>query len=235
MHLRSSLILVAVAPCLVSTINAHVPTGALGPRESYSWGIRASHAGELLIAVGDSVDIVLLRDRCREDAGHGDGGCWDASTLDVIPLWKIDLPAIARVRGISKKTWRFGRGSAGARLYGLQPGVAAVVATLPSGESAFDSLRVIAAPGAVRILLEPKPKVIVAGDTLRLRVTARDVRGRIVAVLPLPAGWNIVGPSDKDGYTPVAFYPWETGGRLVARLGRLTDSLELHFVSPVKH
>jgi hypothetical protein len=234
MSVTHSLLALAIASCLSSEITAQPPTGALGPRESYVWGIRADHADELLIAVGDSVDIVLLRDRCREDAGLGDAGCWDASTIRVSPKWSVANSAIVRVRAISKRSWRFGRGTAGARLYGVSPGITAVLAKLPGGRSAFDSVRVIAAPGAVRILLEPKPTVIFAGDTVRFRVTARDSSGRIVAVLPLPAGWNVVGPPDNNGYTPVAFHPWESGGRLVARLGRLTDSLDLHFVSRAK-
>ncbi len=63
------------------------------------------------------------------------------------------------------------------------------------------------------------------------RATARDAAGRIVATLPLPAGWNVVGAPDSLGFAPVAFHPFETGGRLVVRLGRLADSLDLHFVA----
>jgi hypothetical protein len=179
--------------------------------------------------VGDSVDIVLLRDRCGADAGHGQKGCWDASTISVVPRWRVEASNVARVRTLSSGAWEFGRGTTGARIYGLRPGATVVSATLASGETASDSLWVISAPGVVRIVLEPKPTTIAAGDTVRFRVTARDSSGRIVAVLRLPLGWNTVGPPDSLGYTPVAFYPWETGGKLVPRLGRFTDTLELHF------
>ena len=204
-------ILLAVISCVGRTAPAQPESPALGPEERYVWSIRASHADELLLPVGDSVDVVLLRDRCGADAGHGLKGCWDASTVDVAPRWQVAASGVARARPLPEGSWIFGRG--------------AVVS---------DSLQVISAPGAVRILLEPKPATIVAGDTVRFRVTARDASDRIVAVLPLPLGWNVVGPPDGDGYAPVAFYPWETGGKLVPRLGRLTDTLELHFVARPK-
>ena len=224
-------ILLSVISCVGRTAPAQRTSPTLGPEERYVWSIRASHADELLLAVGDSVDVVLLRDRCGGDAGHGMKGCWDASTVDVAPRWRVAGSGVARVRPLPEGSWIFGRGAAGARLYALRPGAAFVTATLPGGEVVSDSLQVISAPGAVRILLEPKPATIVAGDTVRFRVTARDVGDRIVAVLQLPLGWNIVGPQDSEGYAPVAFYAWETGGKLVPRLGRLTDTLELHFVT----
>jgi hypothetical protein len=201
----------------------------LGPGETYDWSIRAWHSDELLLAVGDSVDVVLLRDRCGADAGHGRKGCWDASTIRIAPRWRVSARGIARVRALPEGSWRFGPGTAGARIYGTNPGAAAVNAILPGGEIVEDSILVIAAPGAVRIVLEPKPETIVPGDTIRFRVTARDAQNRIVAILPLPQGWNVVGPQDSLGFAPVAFYPWETRGKLVPRLGRLTDTLELRF------
>ena len=229
---RTSLaILLAVISCVGRIAPAQPESPTLGPEERYVWSIRASHADELLLPVGDSVDVVLLRDRCGADAGHGLKGCWDASTVDVAPRWQVAASGVARVRPLPEGSWIFGRGTAGARLYALRPGTAVVTATLPGGEVVSDSLQVISAPGAVRILLEPKPATIVAGDTVRFRVTARDAADRIVAVLPLPLGWNVLGLPDSEGYAPVAFYPWETGGKLVPRLGRLTDTLELHFVA----
>lgn len=236
MNVSGLLVFTAALLCMGPPLVAQPARGSpLGPGESYVWSIRASHTDEILLAVGDSVDVVLLRDRCGADAGHGQKGCWDASTIQVAPKWEVPARAVARVRALPAGSWRFGRGTAGARIYAVRPGAATVVATLPGGQTVSDSLWVIAAPGAVRILLEPKPTSIVAGDTVRFRVTARDAANRIVAVLPLPRGWNIVGPADSLGYTPVAFAPWSTGGALVARLGRLTDSLELRFVPRPKH
>jgi hypothetical protein len=223
-------ILLPVISCVGRSAPAQPESPRLGPEERYFWSIRASHSDELLLPVGDSVDLVLLRERCGADAGHGLKGCWDASTVQVAPRWRVAAGGIARVRPLPEGSWIFGRGAAGARLYALRPGGAAVTATLPAGEVVSDSLQVISAPGAVRIRLEPKPATIVPGDTIRFRVTARDEADRVVAVLPLPLGWNVVGPPDSDGYAPVAFSPWETGGKLVPRLGRLTDTLELHFV-----
>jgi hypothetical protein len=231
MNLPRLLMFTAALVSTGSTLFAQPKRGSpLGPEESYRWSIRASHADEVRLAVGDSVDVVLLRDRCGADAGHGQKGCWDASTVQVAPKWNVTVRGVARVRALPTGSWRFGPGSAGARIYAMRAGAATVVATLPTGQTVTDSLWVIAAPGAVRIMLEPKPTSIVAGDTVRFRVTARDSANNVVAVLPVSRGWNLVGPADSLGYTPVAFAPWSTGGVLVARLGRFTDSLELHFV-----
>jgi hypothetical protein len=143
-------------------------------------------------------------------------------------------PEVARIRPLRVGAWIFGPGTAGARIIGLRSGATIVSATLPSGETASDSVWVVSAPGAVRILLEPKPRELVAGDTVRFRVTARDAVDRVVAVLRLPLSWNVVGPPDSLGYAPVAFYPWETERMLVPRLGRLTDTLQLHLLPPRK-
>jgi hypothetical protein len=207
----------------------------LGSEELYSWSIRASHTDELLLATGDSVDIVLLRYRCGADAGHGSKGCWDANTVQVMPRWAVSRSDVAQVRSLPSGAWRFGPGAAGARVYARRPGAAIVTARLQDGQRVSDSVWVIAASGAVRILLEPKPSSIVSGDTVRFRVTARDAANRIVAVVPLSHGWNLVGPPDSAGFTPVAFVAGQTGGVLVARLGRLTDSLPLHFMPRPKH
>jgi hypothetical protein len=233
MHSSRLSALIVIASCLGASASAQPTSPVLGPEEAYFWNIRASHADEILIAVGDSLEIVLLRDRCGADAGHGQKGCWDASTVTVRPEWKIEPRGIARVRTLPQGKWRFGRGTAGARLYGLRPGLAAIIATI-DGETALDSIRVISAPGAVRVVLESKPRVLIAGDTVLIRLTARDSKNRTVAVMSLPLGWNVVGSADAKGYTPVAFGSWEPGGWRVARLGRMTDSLELHPQTPVR-
>ena len=129
-------ILLAVISCVRRVAPAQPEPPTLGPEEHYAWSIRASHSDELLLPAGDSVDIVLLRDRCGADAGHGLKGCWDASTIDVTPKWQVGGRGVARVRPLPEGSWIF-----------------------------------------------------------------------------------------------VAFYPSETGGKLVPRLGQLTDTLELHFVA----
>lgn len=228
-------VLIVAALCTGSTLAAQPKRGSpLGPEERYTWSIRASHTDDILLAVGDSLDVVLLRDRCGADAGQGQKGCWDASTIQVKPKWTVSKSGVARVHALATGSWLFGPGTAGARIYGVGPGAATVVAKLAGEGTVRDSLWVISAPGAVRVVLEPKPVSIVAGDTVRFRVTARDSANNVVALLPLPRDWNLVGPRDSLGYTPVAFQPWQTGGVLVARLGHLTDSLELRFMPPRK-
>jgi len=216
--------------CIGSSVLAQPVRGsALGPGESYVWSIRASHSDELLIAAGDSVDVVLLRDRCGADAGHGLKGCWDASTVHAAPQWTVSAGRVARVRALATGAWRFGPGTAGARIYAMRPGVATVAARLPDGQRISDSVWVIAAPGAVRILLEPKPTSIVPGDTVHLRLTARDAANHVVATVPLSHSWDLVGPPDSAGYSAVTFPAGMGDSWFVARLGGLTDSLWLHF------
>lgn len=118
-------------------------TPALGPGERYSWSIRASHANPLVVAVGDSVDVVLLRDRCGADAGHGLKGCWDASTVRVRPRWRVTAADVARAGALPAGSWIFGDGTAGARIHALRPGAARIVAILPDGQVVSDSLWVV--------------------------------------------------------------------------------------------
>ena len=212
------------------TLPAQSSTKELGPGERYAWTIRATHADAILIAVGDSVDIVLLRDRCGVPIWDRRRACVDANTVRATPRWLIGAREVAHVRPLESGSWIFGQGAAGARIVAVRPGRTFVTATLPTGETASDSIWVVSAPGAVRIVLEPKPRVIMAGDTVRFRVTARDSADRIVATLTLPRSWKVVGPPDSLGFTPVKFPAWETGGRLVPRLGRLTDTLNFQVV-----
>ncbi|MFL5617180.1 MAG: hypothetical protein ACJ79A_02155 [Gemmatimonadaceae bacterium] len=211
--------------CDAFSLSAQPGSKDPGSKETYAWMIRTEHATANLLAVGDSVDIVLLRLRCN---GYG---CWRANTVSVVPRWLIGAPEVARARPLAKGSWMFGPGTAGARIVALRPGRTVVTATLPTGETTSDSIWVISAPGAVRVLVEPKPPEIVAGDTVRFRLTVRDTADRIVAILRLPPGLNVVGPPDSLGFTPVAFSPYETRGKLIARLNRLTDTLEFHFVA----
>jgi hypothetical protein len=225
----SAVLVLILAGCARRPSAANSASESLPVGQTYAWQIRAEHTDEILVAIGDSLDVVLLRDRCGVPAGHGQTGCYDASSVRVAPEWIFDDPGLSEVRALPEGRWYFGPGAAGARVYGRRPGTTTLGAVVANQRLASAWIRVVSAPGAVRVVLEPKPRVIAAGDTLRFRITARDSAGLIVATLPLPAGWNVVGQPDSLGFTPVAFYPWETGGRLVARLGRLTDTLELHF------
>ena len=210
--------------CSASPLAAQPRGIDLAPGERYEWMIRASHTDAILIAADDSLDIVLLRLRCKAYK------CYGANTISVAPRWRVGATEVARAYPLPEGMWYFGRGVAGARLLALRPGRTAVTAMLPTGETASDSISVISAPGAVRLVLEPKPRVIMAGDTVRFRVTARDLADRIVATLTLPRGWDVVGPPDSLGFTPVKFPTWETWGSLVPRLGRLTDTLNFQVV-----
>jgi hypothetical protein len=105
--------------------------------------IRASHTDAILIAAGDSLDIVLLRVRCKAY------DCWGANTISVAPRWRLGATDVATVYPLAEGMWHFGRGVAGARLVARRPGNTAVTATLPTGETASDSISVISAPGAV--------------------------------------------------------------------------------------
>src|SRR5215218_9790733 len=194
---RTGPVWLALLLCSASPLAAQPRGQDLAPGERYEWMIRASHTDAILIAAGDSLDIVLLRLRCKAY------DCYGANTISVAPRWRVGATDVARVHPLAEGMWYFGRGVAGARLLALRPGRTAVTATLPTGETASDSMSVISAPGAARIVLEPKPRVIMAGDTVRLRITARDSADRIVATLDLPRSWNVIGPPDSLGFTPV--------------------------------
>jgi hypothetical protein len=222
--------LASVVGCVPHGARSRLGESALAAGESYVWTVRAAHTDEILLAAGDSLDVVLLRDRCGVPVGHGMRGCVPANPADVRARWAVPPGDPAAVRPLPAGRWYFGAGAAGARIYGRRAG-RTVVRAYVAGHVAEDSVFVIAAPGAVRVVLEPRPATITPGDTIRFRATARDAAGRIVATLPLPAGWNVVGAPDSLGFAPVAFHPWESSGRLVVRLGRLADSLDLHFVA----
>jgi hypothetical protein len=193
------------------------------------WEIRAEHPDGILIAAGDSLDVVLLAWRCRTSLRYEESGCWGVRTTIANARWTLEDTSLAHARPLPTGRWFAGPGAAGGRVHALRPGTTTINALQGEVWLANSPLRIISAPGAVRVRLEPKPGTIVAGDTVRFRVTARDSRDRIVAVVPFPAGYNIVGPADSLGFTPVVFMPWETGGRMVVRLGRMADTLELHF------
>jgi hypothetical protein len=202
-------------------------------RPNFSWGIRAEHTDAILLAVGDSLDLVLLRYRCGLPVGRGMKGCFAASTIRVPARWTLDDPGLADARPLPSGHWRFGAGTAGARLYAKAPGTTKVNALEGERWLVNASVQIISAPGAVRVRLESTSDTIALGDTIRVRVTARDARDRIVAVLPFPEGYtNNRGPTDSLGFTPMVFKIWGPGWRIAARLGRMTDTLALAFKQP---
>src|SRR5689334_17284959 len=85
--------------CAASSLSAQSESNDLGPGETYTWMIRTEHATANLLAVGDSVDIVLLRLRCKGYA------CWGANTDSVVPHWLIEAPAVAHVQPLAKGSW----------------------------------------------------------------------------------------------------------------------------------
>ena len=235
-RLRTLIGLVAAASFIGRAASAQIgpihvrPTVELRQGTSdINWEIRAEHPFEILIAAGDSLDVVLLAWRCRESLRYEERGCFGVRTTVAGVRWTLDDTTRGRARTLPTGRWFAGPGAAGGRVYALRPGTTKINAFQGDVWLANSPVRIISAPGAVRVRLEPKPKVIVAGDTVRFRVTALDSRDRIVAIVPLSAGYNIVGPPDSLGFTPVAFMPWETGGRMVVMLGRLADTLELNF------
>lgn len=48
----------------------------LGPTDYFVWDLRASHTDDIVLAVGDSVDVVVLRDRCVATTGHLGRSCY---------------------------------------------------------------------------------------------------------------------------------------------------------------
>src|SRR5687767_9679246 len=101
--------------CFASTVAAQPMARHLAPGERYEWMIRASHTDEILIAAGDSLDIVLLRVRCKAY------DCWGANSVSVTPRWRVGATDVARVYPLAEGKWYFGRGVAGARLLALRP------------------------------------------------------------------------------------------------------------------
>ena len=237
MKLAATLLVVAAALIPLHTSHAQQPpptTRPLQPGEVWGWSIRASHTDATLIAAGDSQDVVLLRSRCKPVSVFGSlaGGCWDESVIRMAPSWGLNDSRIASVRALPEGSWHFGPGVAGARVYGKRAGATLLTALLPDGTIVRDSVWVVSAPGAVRIRLEPKPDSILAGDTVRFRVVALDGAGHVVATLGMHPFTETAGPADSLGWTPVRFFPWETGGTMVVRLGRMEDSLPLRFFRP---
>jgi hypothetical protein len=169
--------------------------------QSYVWGLRAWHADEWWVPVGDSLDLALLRDRCGVPAGHGMTGCYAEEDSTIRPQWRIADGDHATIRPLRRGGWRFGPASAGARVYGRSPGTTVVTVRLPQGVLA-DTIHVL--PAFDRLHLEPRESAYVAGDTIWFRVMGLDDAGRKVASLPWPLWGRQVG-SPVQGAVPIVF------------------------------
>ncbi len=97
--------------------------------QSFVWVVRDIYAGDLRVQVGDSVNLVLLRDHCYTDKN----GCWPDQDSSVAARWEVLDEDRARVSPLPRGAWRFGPGSAGARLYGISPGKVRLRVRLPQG------------------------------------------------------------------------------------------------------
>ena len=170
--------------------------------QSYVWGVRAWHADELWVPVGDSLDLALLRDRCGVPVGHGLKGCYSEEDSTVRPRWHVADQRIATIHALPRGSWLFGPASAGARVHGKSPGVTVVTVGLPQG-TITDTILVL--PGFDLLRIEPRESTYVAGDTIWFRVMGLDSAGRVVAALPWPLWGRQVGPPADGGAVPIIF------------------------------
>ena len=176
-------------------------TEALPDDQSYVWGLRAWHAEELWVPVGDSLDLALLRDRCGVPAGHGQKGCYAEEDSTVRPQWRIADRRHATLQPLIRGSWCFGPASAGARVHGRSPGVTVVTVRLPQGILA-DTIRIL--PRFDRLRIEPRESSYVTGDTVWFRVMGLDSAGRQVTSLPWPLWGRQVG-APRNGAVPIVF------------------------------
>ena len=201
----------------------------IGDGQNYLWNLRAWYTNDLWVPADDSLDLVLLRDRCGVPAGHGQKGCFPAEDSTVSPRWKITDDRIASIRALPRGSWLFGPGSAGARVYGRAPGITTVVVGLAQGTFA-DTIQVL--PKFDRLRIEPRDSEYVAGDTIGFRIMGMDSAGRVVATLPWPYSFGRqVGAPSTAGAIPIVFdHPDHAGlamPNLWIHLGSKADTL--HF------
>jgi hypothetical protein len=217
---------VVVSACVPAAHESYVAE-ALPNNQSYVWGLRAWHADELWVPVGDSLDLALLRDRCGVPARHGMTGCYAEEDSTVRPGWRIADPNLVTIRPLVRGSWRFGPASAGARVYGRSLGVTVVEVRLPQGSFA-DTIWIL--PRFDKLHIEPRESTYVAGDTIWFRVAGLDSLGREVAKLPWPLWGRQVGPAQR-GAVPIVFdevtHPSLPTPTIVVWIGSKVDTL--HF------
>lgn len=200
--------------------------------EAYVWHIRAYHSDFEWVGVGDSLDLVLLRDRCGVPVGHGMRGCYSEEDSSVVADWSVHSK-IADVRSLPRGRWIFGPGSAGARLFGRSLGTAVVTARVPAGLVSVP-VRVVA--GFDRLRVEPRDSVFFVGDTIWFQVEGLDRSGAVVAHLPWPLTFGQqVAKARADGAIPIVFEtPTGEGGPLgptVFNVGSKADTLTFRLVA----
>ena len=117
---HSLLVLLASATTLPAC--AHRPEWAIvepvADSANYLWEIRAYHAGDLWLHIGDSLDVVLLRSICIPRRN----GCWSREDSSVDVRWDVIRGRGLTVTPLPRGEWTLGPGSAGARIYGVAPG-----------------------------------------------------------------------------------------------------------------
>lgn len=191
--------------------------------DTLAYIIRAEHPDHLWLAVGDTLDAVLLRDRCKDH--------W-CSTMpgDVSTDWSLQGPSVVALSPVSAPRWWIGHAAAEVRLVGRAPGWAWLVARFPDA-----TLRelVFVVPQTARLRIEPEVISVRAGDTAWIRIGALDAAGHVVAYLP--HFWS--GPSrqpPRNGWVPLVLAPGSPEGRhpYVVRLGRRTDTVLVRVAPP---
>jgi hypothetical protein len=192
--------------------------------DTLSYMIRAEHPDHLWLAVGDTLDAVLLRLRCQDNWCRSRPG-------DVATEWSLEGPAVTALSPVSNPRWWIGHAAAEVRLVGRAPGWAWLVARFPDA-----TLRelVFVAPQTARLRVEPKAVTVRAGDTAWIRIAALDAGGHAVAYLPHFWGGPRLRPP-RDGRVPLVLEPGSVGGprSYVVRLGRRrADTLFVQVVPP---
>jgi hypothetical protein len=198
-------------------------TSSLPANAYHDWDLRAEHPDAILLTVGDSIDIVLMRMVCR------DGRCSKTGPVSIAPRW-LPMRPIVRLRTLPRRDWPRNFGfwspaevSVRARVYADREGSIPLIAANGNQQIAWTRISVIEAPGAVRVEIEPRPDSVYPGETIRVRATARDRAGRVVTILPV---YNSDGVADRAGFTTITA---PQSGRLFHRvmLGRRGDSISV--------
>jgi hypothetical protein len=118
--MRYSFLVTLTAAALTACAHRY-PVGIEEPvadSASYVWSIRAYHTGDLWLRVGDSLDVVLLRDICIPRLN----GCWPREDSTVAVRWDIIGGDGVTVTPLPRGEWTFGPGSSGVRLRGAGAG-----------------------------------------------------------------------------------------------------------------
>lgn len=219
-----------ISACIRRTAPAPTISANTG-RDYFTWDVRAAHTDEPVLAVGDSLDIALLRYRNRtvgifEDHNIRPNVRWES--------WDIaGLSPLLAVAALAEGRWRLGPTVAGARIRALGAGRTQVAAIIDDNFVAAAGITIVSAPGAVRVTIQPTIDTVGINDTLLVRAVALDGQGAIVGILPPPVEWTVVAPPNDSGYARVIFpYKSMKQVRLTARLGALTHTMVMMVREP---